>query len=47
MLDACGDFAHGVIAQEGNWLGGDILCFFRQESGGLAYRIRVFGHSTG
>jgi hypothetical protein len=23
MLDAGGDFADGVIAHEGNWLGGD------------------------
>jgi predicted nucleic-acid-binding protein len=28
MLDAGGDFADGVIAHEGNWLGGDIFVSF-------------------
>jgi predicted nucleic-acid-binding protein len=28
MLDAGGDFADGVIAHEGNWLGGDMFVSF-------------------
>jgi predicted nucleic-acid-binding protein len=28
LLDAGGDFADGVIAYEGNWLGADAFCLF-------------------
>ncbi|MGC1953666.1 MAG: type II toxin-antitoxin system VapC family toxin [Gammaproteobacteria bacterium] len=32
MLDAGGDFADGVIAHEGNWLGGDIFVSFDKKA---------------
>lgn len=32
MLDAGGDFADGVIAYEGNWLGGDIFVSFDKKA---------------
>ena len=32
MLDAGGDFADGVIAHEGNWLGGDTFVSFDKQA---------------
>lgn len=32
LLEAGGDFADGVIAHEGNWLGGDIFVSFDRQS---------------
>src|SRR3989338_4477972 len=34
VLEAGGDFADGVIAYEGNWLGGGNLLFFCKKKGG-------------
>ena len=45
LLDAGGDFADGVIAHEGNWLGADIFASFDRkavtllEAGGEAARL--------
>lgn len=35
MLDAGGDFADGVIAHEGNWLGADTFVSFDKKAVGL------------
>lgn len=35
MLDAGGDFADGVIAYEGSWLGGETFVSFDKEATGL------------
>ncbi|MFC3874278.1 type II toxin-antitoxin system VapC family toxin [Neisseria musculi] len=32
VLEASGDFADGVIAYEGNWLGGEIFCSFDKKA---------------
>jgi predicted nucleic-acid-binding protein len=32
QLDACGDFARGVIAYEGNWLGADSFVSFDKKA---------------
>ena len=32
MLDAGGDFADGVIAYEGNWLGGETFVSFDRQA---------------
>jgi len=33
--DAGGDFADGVIAHEGNWLGGEVFCTFDRDAARL------------
>lgn len=35
MLDAGGDFADGVIAYEGNWLGGELFVSFDKKAAAL------------
>ncbi len=45
MLDAGGDFADGVIAYEGQWLGADTFVSF-DESGGDADGARGGGADT-
>ena len=43
MLDAGGDFADGVIAYEGNWLGGETFVSFDKKAVGL---LAAQGRST-
>jgi predicted nucleic-acid-binding protein len=43
VLDAGGDFADGVIAYEGNWLGGETFVAFDKQLVGL---LKAQGHST-
>lgn len=43
MLDAGGDFADGVIAYEGNWLGGETFVSFDKKAVAL---LTVQGHSA-
>ena len=43
MLDAGGDFADGVIAYEGNWLGGETFVSFDKKAVAL---LTVQGQST-
>jgi predicted nucleic-acid-binding protein len=43
MLDAGGDFADGVIAYEGNWLGGDTFVSFDKKAVSL---LLAQGHTT-
>lgn len=43
VLDAGGDFADGVIAYEGTWLGGDIFVSFDKKAVAL---LSIQGHKT-
>jgi len=43
MLDAGGDFADGVIAHEGAWLGGTFVSFDRQ----AVTLLQAQGHPSG
>ena len=43
MLDAGGDFADGVIAYEGNWLGGEVFISFDKKAVAL---LKIQGQST-
>ena len=43
VLDAGGDFADGVIAYEGNWLGGETFVSFDKKAVAL---LTAQGHST-
>ena len=43
MLEAGGDFADGVIAYEGNWLGGETFISFDKKAVAL---LKTQGHST-
>ena len=43
VLDAGGDFADGVIAYEGNWLGGEIFVSFDKKAVAL---LKAQGQST-
>jgi len=43
MLEAGGDFADGVIAYEGNWLGGETFVSFDKKAVTL---LKAQGHST-
>jgi predicted nucleic-acid-binding protein len=43
MLDAGGDFADGVIAYEGNWLGGELFVSFDKQAVAL---LKVQGQSA-
>ena len=43
VLDAGGDFADGVIAYEGNWLGGETFVSFDKKAVAL---LATQGHST-
>ncbi|MGC9207151.1 type II toxin-antitoxin system VapC family toxin [Acidithiobacillus sp.] len=43
MLDAGGDFADGVIAYEGNWLGGEVFISFDKKAVAL---LKTQGQST-
>jgi predicted nucleic-acid-binding protein len=43
MLDAGGDFADGVIAHEGSWLGADVFLSFDRNAIGL---LKARGQST-
>ena len=46
VLDAGGDFADGVIAYEGRWLGAETFVSFDQESGGDACGEGCAGATT-
>jgi predicted nucleic-acid-binding protein len=43
VLDAGGDFADGVIAYEGNWLGGETFVSFDKQ---LVVLLKAQGHSA-
>ena len=43
VLDAGGDFAHGVIAYEGTWLGGETFVSFDKKAVAL---LSTQGHKT-
>ena len=43
LLDAGGDFADGVIAYEGKWLGGEIFVSFDKKA---VAQLAAQGHST-
>ena len=43
MLSAGGDFADGVIAHEGKWLGGEVFVSFDKDAIGL---LKAQGHET-
>lgn len=41
LLEAGGDFADGVIAYEGRWLGGEVFCSFDKQAVRLLEKVGV------